>query len=632
MRLALINMPFGRVDFPSIALAQIRAVLTQSVRGKVDIEEYHFNHDFAQYFGMDCYKILLGNSVYIKRKNQVIQASPYRRRNGGLFEEREFSGAGDWIFRELAFPGIEDNHTAYFAHYFQNAPQLSQILLEKKAGLGGFLLQLVEKYNLLQCDVLCMTSMFQQHMANLALANYVKDRNPSVCVVMGGPNLDAASEWVHEIPTIDYALRGDGLVSIVQLIRCLLDHNTNEIQHIPGLYYKGRPFHGETHGENRSLTEPLLLDYHAYLHSLREHFPDGSVQPVLFLETSKGCWWADKVKCTFCDCFNHHTEFEPMEASCAVRYINTMLNEYQEECQYFWAVDAAIPKDYCHTVLPFINKGKKAELFYEVRAELNEAQIKSLAEANVCMVQSGIEALHTDLLRFMKKGTTVFTNLAFLMNTCLDGVSVLWNLLAGIEGETLFHYKAVLGQIDRLRHLYPPTGMWPISYDKYSDYVRRNERYQVEVVPDTRVLTYLYPFREETLQKMAYFYQNVKPEKTYPYQIMKAIGHINKKIGQWTKLWKENQMPMLYRCGDTSIFDSRNGTSCVHELTVEEIRQLEMLEQPKTKKELSCSSLLARLDQMGLVWCENDRFISLVLKEKPRLPMTYQEMRGWQFE
>ena len=35
MRLALINMPFGRVDFPSIALAQIRAVLTQSFRGKV---------------------------------------------------------------------------------------------------------------------------------------------------------------------------------------------------------------------------------------------------------------------------------------------------------------------------------------------------------------------------------------------------------------------------------------------------------------------------------------------------------------------------------------------------------------------------------------------------------------------
>lgn len=632
MKIALINMPFARVDFPSIALAQIRAVLEQTFQSENEIDEYHFNHDFAQFFGMDYYKILLGNSVYIKQEMQFMEKSPYRTRKGGLFEEREFSGAGDWIFRTLAFPDIEDNYETYFTHYFQNVPQLGHVLLEKRSNLRQLLLQLVEKHDLLQYDVLCMTSMFQQHMANLALANIIKHLKPSMYVVMGGSNLDDASEWVEQIDAIDYALRGDGLLSIVQLIRCLINGNTKDLQNIRGLYYKGKVSSAETYGDCRPLTQPLLLNYHAYLDSLREHFPDGNIHPILFLETSRGCWWADKVKCTFCDCFNHNTSFESMNPSCAIQYINTMLLEYKDDCKYFWAVDAALPKSYCNTVFPYINQDKEAVLFYEVRAELNEVQIKSLADANICMVQSGIEALHTDLLRYMKKGTTVFTNLSFLINTCYYGISVLWNLLAGIEGETPRHYHTVLKQIDRLSHLYPPTGLWPISYDKYSDYVLHNEKYQVEVIPDTRVLSYLYPFKEYTLKKIAYFYRNVNPKVTYPYEIIKAISHINKKIERWKRKWEENEMPMLYWYNETTVYDSRNEEEHLHEFTKEDAHLLMLLEQPKSKKDLACDELLTRLEQQGLIWGENDQYISLVMKGKPKLPIPYKELRGWQFE
>ena len=45
---------------------------------------------------------------------------------------------------------------------------------------------------------------------------------------------------------------------------------------------------------------PVPLDYESFLDDLSRNFPDGSIQPSLTFETSRGCWWGERSHCTFC--------------------------------------------------------------------------------------------------------------------------------------------------------------------------------------------------------------------------------------------------------------------------------------------------------------------------------------------
>lgn len=632
-------MPFGRIDFPSLALAQIKSVLKHQFKDEIVINEIYINHDFALYFGLEYYKILSGNSVYIKFDGDKIDKPSLRKRSGGLFKDREFSSAGDWIFKHLAFPEVPDNHKSYFDAYFYNSSEISGNLLKLRDGLEDYLIELIYKHKLHKYDMICMTSMFQQQTANIALANKIKHINPNVYTVLGGCNIDTAFPWVQHVKSIDFTLRGAGLIGIVRLVQSVLQKKQQSMQLIKGLGYKEKIIHGQLYGEKMPISPPIQLDYNVFLSSLDNHFGQNTIKPILFWETSRGCWWADKVKCTFCDCFDHLTKFEVMNSEDAINYINETIDKYKDRCTYFWAVDAALPKDYCESVLPYVNSRKDVNIFYEVRADLNEFQIKSLVKANVVMVQAGIEALHTDLLRKMRKGTTVFSNIKFLKNCCMYGISVLWNLLAGIEGENLNHYNVVFQQIDRITHLFPPTGMWPISYDKYSDYVQNNAFYDLKLIPDTRVLKYIYPYDEKELNQMAYFYMNAHPEKTYSSAIIKMIERINKKINHWVALWKEDRIPMLYKYDDKRIFDSRGNVVEFHELSDTEMRMIDFLDSVKSKEQLSqhfgkqeTHMLLQRLNEFKLVWSEGDKYISLLHNKKPKLPVPYIHLKGWQFE
>lgn len=47
-------------------------------------------------------------------------------------------------------------------------------------------------------------------------------------------------------------------------------------------------------------------------------------------------------------------------------------------------------------------------MFYEVKADLSEADMEVLAKTGVKFIQPGIESLATSTLKLMKKGTSAF--------------------------------------------------------------------------------------------------------------------------------------------------------------------------------------------------------------------------------
>src|SRR6516165_10551076 len=90
---ALVNMPFARLDLPSLALTQLRAVLEREFPGELRAEIFYLNHDFAALFGYDTHEEI----AYFNNSNR---------------------GFGDWLFRQAAFPHLADNSVEYFKRYF----------------------------------------------------------------------------------------------------------------------------------------------------------------------------------------------------------------------------------------------------------------------------------------------------------------------------------------------------------------------------------------------------------------------------------------------------------------------------------------------------------------------------------
>jgi len=167
LKVSLINMPFATLQFPSIALTQLKSVTDSRFGEQVRTRILYLNHDFSNYFGLEIYQAL--NSV---------QAS-----NAGL---------GDWMYRQLAFPDQADNADAYMRRYYpQRTPAMEmrrKLLLTKRVGLDRFMESLVSKYRLGGEDVVGFTTMFAQNTASFAMARMIKKANPAVTTVIGGAN------------------------------------------------------------------------------------------------------------------------------------------------------------------------------------------------------------------------------------------------------------------------------------------------------------------------------------------------------------------------------------------------------------------------------------------------------------
>jgi hypothetical protein len=93
-----------------------------------------------------------------------------------------------------------------------------------------------------------------------------------------------------------------------------------------------------------------------------------------------------------------------------------------------------------------------------------------LKQAGVAVIQPGIEALHSGLLKLMKKGARAKQNIALLRYARALNISVQWNLLYGFPGEQTAWFAEVLRHVPALEHLPAPTGIYQINIDRFSPF------------------------------------------------------------------------------------------------------------------------------------------------------------------
>jgi hypothetical protein len=125
--------------------------------------------------------------------------------------------------------------------------------------------------------------------------------------------------------------------------------------------------------------------------------------------------------------------YRAMSADRALKQFDSLF-EFAPKVSRMDAVDNILPKSYLHEVLPFVNTPDNVSLFYEVKADLSESDVQTLAKARVKIIQPGIESLATSTLKLMKKGTSAFRNLCLLKFCAMYDIEPAWNLLIGFPG------------------------------------------------------------------------------------------------------------------------------------------------------------------------------------------------------
>ena len=616
--IALVNMPFANLSMPSLALTQLQAVVRKTLPGRAQAGVHYLHHDFAHYLGLAAYDELISFAHHP-------------------------TGLADWLFRPAAFPAEPDNADDYFQRYYpSHAPQnraVRELVLEKRAGVVAHFEAMIDHYELDRADLVGFTSMFSQNVAVLAMARLIKARNPNVVVVVGGANCEGpmGRALIQNAPMVDFVFSGPSLRSFPALVRSLVEGDQAGCHRIDGVFSRqnrtqdaacgtagvvslGGPPAVRAFGEENDINELVDFDYAPFLDRYEAAFP-GRRKPVLLFETSRGCWWGERAHCTFCGLNGSTINYRQVSPENAFRLFNQLF-QYAGRVTELQSVDNILPKSYLTDVLPHLDTPEGMSLFYEVKADLDEDDFRVLARARVTRIQPGIEALNTSTLKLMRKGTSVFQNLQFLINSVRYGIFPAWNLLIGFPGEEIEVYEKYLREIPLLTHLYPPTGVHPVRFDRFSPYYTEADRYGLDLHPlDWYELTY--PFPRESLADLAYYFSDHDYTAPYAMNAARMVGRLREKVDRWKAQWNSDaraELRLVQRDGAAWVFDSRSGEPLEHPLSDDARRVLQGLatarkpaslatELPGVDVDAEIAGLMAR----GLLFHENERYMSLLV-------------------
>ena len=227
--------------------------------------------------------------------------------------------------------------------------------------------------------------------------------------------------------------------------------------------------------------------------------------PALLVETARGCWWGARHHCTFCGLNGSTMAFRSKSPARLLDEMRTLADRWSVET--FGVVDNILDMRYFRSVLrDLAEDDRRLSLFWEVKANLSQDQVRLLADAGVDHVQPGIESLSDDVLARMDKGTTVLRNLAMLKHCREHGVVPEWNLLYGIPGEDPEDYAAMARLIGALTHLTPPSGHGQIRLDRFSPYHEDPTAHGLVDVRPAPPLDLLYPVDAATLARISYYF------------------------------------------------------------------------------------------------------------------------------
>src|SRR5579864_6344189 len=293
--------------------------------------------------------------------------------------------------------------------------------------------------------VVGFTTTFEQTAASVALLNRLKEAVPDTVVLLGGANCEGEmAEGILSLGSrVDYVFSGESEKSFPAVLQGLLEGRRPPERIVQGAIC-------------RELDGIPTPDFSEYFRQ-RETLLAGSAyvsDEVVWIpyEGSRGCWWGEKHHCTFCGINGQGMEFRQKTAGRVIAELREITTRHgiPRVCM----TDNIMPHRYFESLIPRLgHEVSGLYLFYEQKANLTLQQVVALSNAGVKIIQPGIEALSSDLLRRMDKGVTARQNIALLRYARAARLEMNWNLLYGFPGDGAEEYRQTLDLLRHMRHL-----------------------------------------------------------------------------------------------------------------------------------------------------------------------------------
>lgn len=602
----LVVMPFAGVERPQVGVSTLKARLRAD---GVPCDVAYLNLPFAAALGYGTYQWLTGRYDY-----SVL--------------------AGEWVFAETLFSRRAADEERYvrdlLAGQARMPPERLASVLRARELARPFLDHLLSAMDWRRYSVVGFTSTFEQNVASLALARRIKDRHPATAIVFGGGNCSGEmGRRLHRtFPWVDYVFTGEADLGFPELVR-RLGSGAPRAADIGGCVRRehGRSFATPQGPALRDLDSLPYPDYDDYFYQRGLHPGAAGAGVLLQVETSRGCWWGAKRHCTFCGLSRDEMPFRSKTPERALAEIEHLSRRYG--VKDVGAVDNILDMRFFHTLLPALERRRLGvRLFWETKSNLRREQVELLRDAGVATIQPGIESLSRHTLELMRKGTTPLQNVQLLKWCAELGVTAHWNVLYGFPGERAEDYRETLRIMGALGHIPPAGNAGPMRLDRYSPYFEQPEQFGIRVKGALPAYGRIYPFDEETLLDLAYFFEfdfdgkDEVPARAWPLHLA---------LEDWKARHPYSRLEVVHRApGLLLVADTRDGDPCVLRLAGPEVAVLDGLASARTRGGLErrlattapagaahgrwLDAFLSWLVERRLVVREGEQYLSVVLE------------------
>ncbi|MCP5058190.1 MAG: RiPP maturation radical SAM protein 1 [bacterium] len=525
---------------------------------------------------------------------------------------------GEAIFLAAAYPERADEQPRVL-EFLSQASGLGTIALPWEPlseaevsscaeAVPGFISETVERVLAGSPRIVGLSAMGQQTLASIAIAREVKRLRPEVVTVLGGTNATEpmGSGILATTEAFDFAFSGEADLRFPEFCRTYLE--TGELP-------ERRIVSCAPVADLDLVAEPDYDSYFAELELHRAYDPVADAGPAnLLFESSRGCWWADKLTCKFCGYITPGTRYRVRSPEKIVTSIESLIERYGVRATR--ASDAIMAPHFSKNVLPLlIERGIDCSVAYEVKSNLKEAELDTFVRAGVTEVQPGIESLSSHVLGLMDKGVSALENVALLRNARSRGIEVIWNFLTAFPGEAREDYEAMIELIPLIEHLRAPVRWGPIHVSRFSPYHGDPARWKIENVRPFAVYTEL--FGKLADQVACNFDADYETGFTRDPDLVRRFDEV---LARWTDSWQVQGDPPCLEAwpldgGWVLVQDKRPiARAPWHLLTDVQVEAMESVRAPSRVESIreTNRALLEELVDRRLVALYEGRYLSLV--------------------
>jgi ribosomal peptide maturation radical SAM protein 1 len=600
----LVSMPFGPLLSPSLGLSLLQPQVTaRGLRCRVE----YFTLPFAEAIGERLYSRICSESAAMSR-----------------------AFVGEWIFSHALFEWSRDQDERYLRDVLLKPPSWLgrnptkppgsadiAAILAARDGAAAFIDSCADRIATARPRIVGFTSVFQQHLASLALARRLKARLPGVVIVIGGANCEATMgvETIRQFPFVDAIVSGEADHVFADVAaRVAAGHPIPDLQGVvtQAALAGSAPVAQPTAPAVTDLDGLPFPEYRDFFDQYARSRFAGRWQPSVFVETSRGCWWGERMHCTFCGLNGATMAYRSKSAPRALAEL-THLAESYPGCDV-QVVDNILDLKYFKTLLPALAARKlDVSLFYETKSNLKKEQVRLLRDAGVTIIQPGIESFSDRVLKQMRKGVTGLQNVQ-LLKWCKEiGVEPMWNFLLGFPGESPDDYRQMAELTTRVCHLPGPVGVTAIRLDRFSPNFNDSDRLGFARVRPLPFYEFIYDLPETARRNLAYYF--AYDYKT-PQDVARYAEPLVRRVHAWRTTWRHAELVSVDLDDRLVVLDTRPGAPSPVSMLDGRDRELYLACDAVTDAGQLGSSAPSRLQALagrGLMLSDGSRFLSLAI-------------------